>query len=375
MLLSIFIQFKNLMTNNLNAPLTFPCGLIMKNKFMLAPLTNRQSHEDGKLSDEEFHWLSLRAKGQFGITMTCASHVQAVGKGFPGQLGIYDDIHINGHQRLTKEIKSHGSLAVIQLHHAGMRSPKELIEGLPVCPSKNEETGARALTLKEVEALRDDFILAGIRAQKCGYDGVEIHGAHGYILSQFLSSEINKRADQYGGSLDNRCRIVFEIINGIRQACGEKFLMGIRLSPEKFGMRLDEVKLFCQQLIDSKKIDFLDVSLWDSFKYPEEDKDKEQNKEKTLLDHFTELDFNNVLLTVAGKISTGNDVHNIINSKVDFVTIGRSAILHHDFPQKVIENSEFEPITLPVTKEYLNKEGLSDIFVNYMKKWPGFVEE
>jgi len=347
MLLSIFIQFKNLMTNNLNAPLTFPCGLIMKNKFMLAPLTNRQSHEDGKLSDEEFHWLSLRAKGQFGITMTCASHVQAVGKGFPGQLGIYDDIHINGHQRLTKEIKSHGSLAVIQLHHAGMRSPKELIEGLPVCPSKNEETGARALTLKEVEALRDDFILAGIRAQKCGY----------------------------GGSLDNRCRIVFEIINGIRQACGEKFLMGIRLSPEKFGMRLDEVKLFCQQLIDSKKIDFLDVSLWDSFKYPEEDKDKEQNKEKTLLDHFTELDFNNVLLTVAGKISTGNDVHNIINSKVDFVTIGRSAILHHDFPQKVIENSEFEPITLPVTKEYLNKEGLSDIFVNYMKKWPGFVEE
>jgi 2,4-dienoyl-CoA reductase-like NADH-dependent reductase (Old Yellow Enzyme family) len=175
-------------TNNSNSPLTFPCGLIMKNRFMLAPLTNQQSHEDGRLSDEEFHWLSLRAKGQFGITMTCASHVQAVGKGFPGQLGIYVDKHIKGHQRLTKEIKSHGSLAVIQLHHAGMRSPKELIDGLPVCPSKDEETGARALTLKEVETLRDDFILSGIRAKKCGYDGVEIHGAHGYILSQFLST-------------------------------------------------------------------------------------------------------------------------------------------------------------------------------------------
>jgi 2,4-dienoyl-CoA reductase-like NADH-dependent reductase (Old Yellow Enzyme family) len=350
----------------------------MKNKFMLAPLTNQQSHEDGQLSEEEFHWLSLRAKGQFGITMTCASHIQAVGKGFPGQLGIYDDKHIKGHQRLTKEIKSHGSLAVIQLHHAGMRSPKELIEGLPVCPSSNEETGARALTLKEVEALREDFILAGISAKKCGYDGVEIHGAHGYILSQFLSSEINQREDHYGGSLENRSRILFEIIAGIRQACGEKFLVGVRLSPEKFGMRLSEVKLFCQQLINSRKIDFLDVSLWDSFKYPEEKQDEEddkQGKEKKLLDHFTELDFKNVLFTVAGKIFTGKDVNTILNSKVDFVTIGRSAILHHDFPQKVIDNPQFEPITLPVSKEYLKKEGLSDIFVNYMKRWPGFVKE
>jgi 2,4-dienoyl-CoA reductase-like NADH-dependent reductase (Old Yellow Enzyme family) len=338
---------------------------------MLAPLTNQQSHEDGQLSEEEFHWLSLRAKGQFGMTMTCASHVQAVGKGFPGQLGIYGDKHIKGHQRLTKEIKSYGCLAVIQLHHAGMRSPKELIEGLPVCPSNDEKTGARALTLKEVEQLRDDFILAGIRAKECGYDGIEIHGAHGYILSQFLSTEDNQREDHYGGSLENRSRIIFEIINGIRKACGETFLMGIRLSPEKVGMRLSEVKFFCQQIIDSGKIDFLDVSLWDSFKYPEED----QHKEKKLLDHFTELDFKNVLFTVAGKISTGIDVNTIINSKVDFVTIGRSAILHHDFPQKVIDNPQFEPIILPVSKEYLKKEGLSDIFVNYMRRWPGFVEE
>ena len=358
------------MTNS-NSPIKFPCGLIMKNRFMLAPLTNQQSQDDGQLSDEEFHWLSLRAKGQFGLTMTCASHVQAVGKGFPGQLGIFDDKHNEGHQRLTSEIKSHGSLAVIQLHHAGMRSPKVLIDGLPVCPSINAETEARALTLKETEALRDDFILAGLRAKKCGYDGVEIHGAHGYILSQFLSSEINQREDCYGGSLENRSRILFEIINAIRQACGEKFLVGVRLSPEKFGMRLSEVKLLCQQLIDGGKIDFLDVSLWDSFKYPEED----QDEEKTLLDHFTELDYKNVLLTVAGKISTGKDVNTILNSKVDFVTIGRSAILHHDFPQKVIDNPQFEPIALPVSKEHLKKEGLSDIFVNYMKRWPGFVKE
>ena len=100
----------------LNDQIKFPCGLTMKNRFMLAPLTNTQSHENGKLSDEEYNWLTMRAKGNFGLTMSCASHVQAIGKGFPGQLGIFGDEHIEGLKRLTDEIKSHDSLAVAQLH-------------------------------------------------------------------------------------------------------------------------------------------------------------------------------------------------------------------------------------------------------------------
>ena len=81
---------------NLNDQIKFPCGLTMKNRFMLAPLTNTQSHENGKLSDDEYNWLTMRAKGNFGLTMSCASHVQAIGKGFPGQLGIFGDEHIEG---------------------------------------------------------------------------------------------------------------------------------------------------------------------------------------------------------------------------------------------------------------------------------------
>ena len=80
----------------LNDNIVFPCGISMKNRFMLAPLTNTQSYEDGTLSNDEFNWLTLRAKGNFGITMSCASHVQEIGKGFPGQLGIFDDKHIDG---------------------------------------------------------------------------------------------------------------------------------------------------------------------------------------------------------------------------------------------------------------------------------------
>lgn len=109
---------------NLFEPLSLSHGPAMKNRFMLAPLTNQQSHADGRLSDAEFHWLTMRAKGGFALTMTCAAHVQAVGQGFAGQLGIFDDKHIEGLTRLARDIKAKGSIAAAQLHHAGNRSPR-----------------------------------------------------------------------------------------------------------------------------------------------------------------------------------------------------------------------------------------------------------
>ncbi|WP_299335929.1 NADH:flavin oxidoreductase [uncultured Psychroserpens sp.] len=357
------------MKNTPETALEFNCGATMKNRFMLAPMTNTQSHEDGTLSDDEYNWLVMRAKGQFGLTMTCASHVQFIGKGFPGQLGIYDDQHIEGHTRLAAAIKAQGSLAIIQLHHAGMRSPKEIIGTSPVCPSESEKHGARALTLDEIYQLRDDFITAAIRAQKCGYDGVEVHGAHGYILTQFLSSKINKRTDKYGGNLNNRARLLFEIVNGIRKACGSQFALGVRLSPERFGMQLEEIKAICVRLVEEGQIDFLDISLWNVFKDPEE----EAHQEKSLLQHFVELDFKNVKWTVAGNIRTGHDVDKVLEAGVDFVSIGRSAILHHDFPAQVIHNPNFTPTELPVSEAYLKSEGLGDAFITYMKRWDGFV--
>ncbi|HTO37731.1 MAG TPA: NADH:flavin oxidoreductase [Brumimicrobium sp.] len=359
------------MKKTLNNPVLFPCGVTMKNKFMLAPLTNTQSHEDGTLSEDEFNWLTMRAKGQFGMVMTCASHVQKIGQGFPGQLGIFSDNLMLGHTKLVDSIHSYGSLAVIQLHHAGMRAPTDLINETPVSPSVNEEFGTRALSLNEIEELKNDFIDSALRSKKCGYDGVEVHGAHGYILTQFLSSEFNKRTDRYGGNLENRSRLLFEIVNGIREACGANFLLGVRLSPERYGMYLPEVVEVCKRLINEGRIDFLDMSLWDVFKLPEE----EEFKSKPLLRYFTELDLKNVLLTAAGKIRSAKDVQKALEAGLDFVTVGRSAILHHDFPAKVIENPLFEPIGSPVSKEYLRKEGLGEDFIKYMHRWPGFVEE
>lgn len=349
--------------------LVFSCGIQSKNRFMLAPMTNTQSYENGTLSEDEYHWLTMRAEGGFGITMTCAAHVQAIGKGFPGQLGIFSDEQIEGHKQLSAGIKAYGSLAVVQLHHAGMRSPEELIGQQAVSASALDKYNTRGLTLSEVRQLRDDFIKAAVRAKKSGYDGVEVHGAHGYILSQFLSSDINKRTDEYGGSLENRSRLLFEIVNSIREECGSDFLLGIRLSPERFGMKIEEVKRVCQRFIDEGNLDFLDISLWDVFKMPEE----KEYQNLSLLQHFTNLKRGDVKLTVAGKISTGQDVHEVLKAGVDFVSIGRAAILHHDFPKRVIENKDFTPIETPVSQEYLREEGLGANFIKYMQRWEGFV--
>src|SRR5512139_1063317 len=151
---------------DLFAPLSFVRGLGMKNRFMLAPLTNLQSRPDGRLSDDEFNWLTLRARGGFGLTMTCASHVQAIGQGFPGQLGNFSDDHLPGLARLAAGIKAAGSVAITQIHHAGMRAPAKLTGAQPVCPSDDAETGARALTAGEVEQVKEAFSAAAQRAER-----------------------------------------------------------------------------------------------------------------------------------------------------------------------------------------------------------------
>jgi 2,4-dienoyl-CoA reductase-like NADH-dependent reductase (Old Yellow Enzyme family) len=337
---------------------------------MLAPLTNLQSHKDGTLSDEEFHWLTMRAKGGFGLTMTCASHVQAQGLGFPGQLGIFGDEHLPGLTRLAAAIRQEHSVAVVQLHHAGMRSPGAMIGTQPVCPSDNEETGARGLSLGEVEQLAEDFIAAAIRAEKAGFDGVELHGAHGYVLCQFLSSEINKRSDRFGGGLEGRSRIIFDIIDGIRARCGEDFAVAVRLSPERFGMKTQEIVEVFGRLVDTGKVDMIDMSLWDCFKEAAE----EDFSGQRLIDIFANLERGNTRLAVAGKLYSTADAQRAIDAGADMVAIGRAAVTNHDFPTQS-HDPNFAMRTLPVAREILRAEGLSDAFIGYMGNWPGFVAD
>ena len=362
----------NLVSPNLNSSnLTFLSGKQMPNRFMLAPLTNLQSHDDGTLSEDEYNWLTMRAKGGFGLTMTCAAFAEKTGKGFDGQLGAAGDGHFDGMKRLADGIKEHGSLAYTQIVHGGMRTLEKFTGERPVCPSDNGETGARAMTLDEIKATEEAFINAAILSEKAGFDGMEIHGAHGYLLCQFLSAEINRREDDYGGSLENRTRIIDNIIAGIKQACDSSFSLALRLSPARFGVQIDEIVAYYERLCAARTLDFIDMSLWDVFQMVDEGAYEGQR----LVDIFAQLDRHDTKLTVAGKITTGEDVKNVLDAGVDFVALGRAGILHHDWPQKFAADENFQSIPTPVTKAHLTTEGLGPKFVSYMSTWAGFVEE
>ena len=365
------------MTNNLFDRVKFPRGRPMSNRFMLAPLTNQQSRADGTLSDDEHRWLTMRARGGFGLTMTCAAHVQTVGQGFPGQLGVWGDHQLPGLTRLAADVTSTGSVAIAQLHHAGNRAPANVIGTAPVCPSNDPDTGARALTTEEVEQLVSDFVAAAMRCEQAGFDGVELHGAHGYIICQFLNSELNHRTDRYGGDLVGRSRVLFDALAGIRERCSDDFIVGVRLSPERFGMQLGEITELCQQLIDSGQVDFLDLSLWDCFKEP----DCDEWKGRPLVEIVTELERRSdptgrpVPIGVAGKIHYPSDAERVLEAGADFPVLGRVAILHHDYPIRLAANPEFTPVRPPVSAQYLHNEGLSAAFIDYMSGWPGFLED
>ncbi len=350
-------------------PLTFNCGTILTHRFMLSPLTNTQSHTDGKFPDDEHSWLIMRAQGGFGLTMTCAAHVQAIGQGFPGQLGIFSDDHLEGLSKLASGIKSENSLAVVQLHHAGMRSPADLTGQAPVCPSDHTDTNSVGLSSEGVKELIEDFICGAERAEKAGFDGVEIHGAHGYILAQFLSGTINQRQDEFGGCIENRMRPITAIIDGIRARCRPDFLLGLRLSPERFDVHLPDIVEVAKNVLSAGKIDFLDMSLWDSFKEPED----QAFKGRTLLSYFTELKRGNVALGIAGKLRNPEEVNQAMAADIDFVMLGRAAILHHDFPRQMKTDPNFTPIKNPVSADHLRKEGLGEAFITYMSGWKGFV--
>jgi 2,4-dienoyl-CoA reductase-like NADH-dependent reductase (Old Yellow Enzyme family) len=314
---------------DLFAPLTFARGRAMENRLMLAPMTSDQATPDGKVTEDELHWLEMRAAGGFGLVSTSACYVQPSGKAGQGQFGIYSDDHVEGYARLCRVIKAHGRVAALQLHHAGYRAPKRCVPQA-VGPSDDPETGSRGLSTGEVEQLVRDFVAGARRAEQAGFDGVELHGAHGYILTQFLSLTDNRRGDRYGGCLENRARVILEIIDGVRSSCRPDFQLGLRLSPERYGLSLAEMRDFASEVMTAGQLDYLDMSLWDARKAPED----EAYQGRPLAAWFTDLKRGQTRLGVAGKIMSPAVAAELLELGADFVLIGRAAILHHDFPAR-----------------------------------------
>ncbi len=347
---------------------TFAHGPAWPNRFALAPLTNTQSHADGTLSDDEHRWLEARGRGGFGLVMTAAAYVSPAGQAWGGQLGIASDDHLPGLTRLADALRATGTVSAVQLHHGGRRADPALTGRPNQCPWDEPDKDAVALTTGEVEQVVADFVAAAVRAERAGFDGVQVHGAHGYLVGQFLDARHNHRTDGYGGSFDDRFRIVREILEGIRAATGPDFQLGLRLTPEGSGISLEEGRETARQVMTSGLLDHLDMSLWDVSMKPR------YGGDGLLIEHFTDLPRGGTRLGVAGAVVSTADARWCLEQGADLVSVGTGAILHHDFAARALADPDFRVRERPVTREVLREEAVGPAFVDYLARgWDDLV--
>jgi 2,4-dienoyl-CoA reductase-like NADH-dependent reductase (Old Yellow Enzyme family) len=356
-------------------PLVFPTGAAARNRIWLAPLTNKQSNADGTCSDDELRFLQMRAEGGFGVVETCASHVAKDGQGWQGELGNFSDDHLPGLTRLAKALKAPGAIALTQLFHGGVRADSSLTGERTWSASEFTEdkpgfVPPRAATEADIERVLGQFVAAAKRAEAAGFDGVELHGAHGYLLSQFLSKTMNLRTDAWGGDIAGRARLIREAMRRVRAATAKSFLVGVRLSPEDYfqarGLDLDESIQVATWLAEDGA-SFVHLSLWTS------DKSSKKYPDKHPVPLFRAAIPAGVPIVAAGSIWTAAEAESLLDKGADAVALGKSAILNPDWPKHAAEPG-YAPRRPPVTLAELRDRGLNQTFAEYMKGWKGFVE-
>lgn len=365
------------MSANLNDPITYPISNITaSNRIALAPMTNTQSHSDGRLSHDEADWLKMRVDGGFGTIITAGAYVDRLGKSWDGQIGIHNQATAESFLPLTDSFRKSSSIGVLQLFHGGMRAMHDANTNLSPSGGTNSrgERIARKMNTQEIHNAIDAYVEAAYRSKQSGFHGVEIHGAHGYLIHQFLSTETNQRKDDWGGNSSNRERFLLSIVRGIRERCGDNFLVGVRLSPEDanwfHGIDFDAcIDLSCR-LAEDEGVDYIHISLWDAFKAA----DKYPN-EGPAITHFKKALPQNMPLMTAGKVWRGEDAEEIRSYGADIVALGRVAIAHPNWVKEYLNNNDYKPDTPPFSVDYLKKAGLNPAFVEYMKKWKGFVKD
>ncbi len=357
----------------LDQTLTFRNGVTARNRTWLAPMTNQQSHADGTLSDDELRWLLMRAEGGFGVVETCAAHVSRDGQGWAGELGVYDDALLPGLTRLASALSSAGATGFVQIFHGGVRAPSSVTGQPPWSATDAEALNAerpRAATEQDIARVIDQFASAAVRAHRAGFAGVELHGAHGYLLCQFLSA-LNDRTDRWGGSLENRARLIREATRRVRRAVPASFVVGVRLSPEDFGnargMDLDESLQVARWLAEDG-IDFLHVSLWDA------KRNTKKRPEQHAVTLFRAALPEDVPVVAAGGVWTPEDARALQELGADAVAVGRAAIANPDWARHVTDRA-WSPRRPPLTVAELGERGVSEKFAGYMRNWKGFVAD
>ncbi|MBO8168115.1 MAG: NADH:flavin oxidoreductase [Thermoanaerobacteraceae bacterium] len=219
---------------SLLSPITIN-GLTLKNRIVMPPMATNSSTLEGELTEEGIKHYLDRTEG-VGLVIAEHAYITLQGRFTERQLGIYDDSLLPPLTELVEKVHQKGAKIGIQITHAGSRAKSEIIGERPVAPSPvvHPMGGEPPVELSEddLNRLQELFVRAAVRAKKAGFDMVEIHGAHGYLLGQFISPLTNKRQDRYGGDLDGRCRFPVAVVQAVRQALGEDFPLFYRLGAD-----------------------------------------------------------------------------------------------------------------------------------------------
>ncbi|MTI85844.1 MAG: NADH:flavin oxidoreductase [Firmicutes bacterium] len=241
--------------------------LTLNNRLVMPPMATGKADADGKVSQDILDYYAEKSKGGYlSLIIIEHSFIKPEGKASANMLSIAEDSVVEPLKKLADIIRGNGSKSMMQINHAGSGTTEEIVGTTPVAPSAvaNPRTGEmpRELTLEEIKDIIKAFQDAARRTKEAGFDGVEIHSAHGYLLNQFFSPLSNKRTDQYGGDIHNRIRLHLEVIKAVRGEVGEDFAILLRLGASDFkegGTTIEDSKIAAREF-EKAGVNILDIS-------------------------------------------------------------------------------------------------------------------
>lgn len=257
--LMITLYYKNRFLRGLDLSTLFAETCIgkmtLKNRFIRSATWENMATEDGHMTDKLYAIYAELAKGEVGLIVTGYANIVEEEQPNAGMMGMYNDSFITEYKKLTELVHSNDAKIVMQLAYGGTKTTHNVGERVIYAPSEVCERGTltlgKAMTKDEIDYIVEAFAQASRRAQSSGFDGVEIHAAHSYLINQFLSPYYNRREDEYGGSLDNRMRLLVEIYAEIRKLVGEDYPILVKLTASEFfegGLTFAETRIICKKL-------------------------------------------------------------------------------------------------------------------------------
>lgn len=211
-------------------------SLELKNKVVMAPMCMDSADEQGNVNSWHYLHYSTRAVGGTGLIILEATAVESRGRITAADLGIWDDSHIEGFKRIVDECKKHGAKMGIQLAHAGRKceiNKEDIIAPSSIAFNEKYKT-PREMSKEDIKDVKNSFKEGARRAKEAGFDVIEIHGAHGYLINEFMSPLTNKRTDEYGGSAENKARFLKEVAKAVREVWTEELPLILRVSAEEY---------------------------------------------------------------------------------------------------------------------------------------------